>query len=234
MYLRRAIQRGLTLALGGAGLIWGWCALPTSEAADDFRYLESQLLQAETFGPKTLARKLESPAALALSDCDVHSQTALLLMEMRLTQAALNKGSVEEFDKHSQSLEARSRRVLGCTPHQSFIWLLAFSLEVMHGRLNERSLNLLAMSYETSPYEGWIAMRRAFVAIPLVQLMPEPLKEQILGEFQHLVQNGFVREAAASYSAASVSVRSLLRIRIERLNVRQQKAFWEEIEKART
>jgi hypothetical protein len=234
MSLRRAIQRGLVLALGGAGLIWGLYALPTSEAADDFRYLESQLLRSETFSPKILTAKLASPAARALSDCDVHSQTALLLMEMRLAQAALNKGNVEEFDKQAKSLEARSKRVLGCTPRQSFIWLLAFSLEVMHGRLNEHSLNLLAMSYETSPNEGWIAIRRAFVAVPLVQLMPEPLKEQILDEFQHLVQNGFARDAAVSYSAASTSIRSLLRIRIERLDARQQKAFWGEIEKPRT
>jgi hypothetical protein len=234
MSLRFGIQRGLILAIGGVGLVWGGGALPTSEAADDFRYFESRLLQSETYSPKTLALKLASPAALVSSDCDSHSQTALLLMEMRLAQSALRAGDVTEFDKRARSLETRAKQALSCAPRQSFIWLLLFSLEVMHGRLNEQASDLLATSYQTAPNEGWIAIRRTIVAMPLVQLMPEPLKEQIIGEFQQLVQNGFVHEAALSYSAASAPIRALLQARIERLDVRQQKAFWGETEKARS
>jgi hypothetical protein len=234
MSLRLGIQRGLILALGGVGLVWGGIALPTSEAADDFRYFESRLLQSETYSPKTLTLKLASPAALVLSDCDSDSQTALLLMEMRLAQTALRAGDVAEFDKRAGSLETRAKRALSCTPRQSFIWLLLFSLDVLHGRLNQQAFDLLATSYETAPNEGWIAIRRTILAMPLVQLTAEPLQEQIIGEFQQLVQNGFVHEAALSYSTASASIRALLQARIERLDARQQKAFWDETEKIRS
>jgi hypothetical protein len=213
--------------------MWGLFALPTSEAADNFRYFEGQLLQSETFTPKSFALKLVSPAALVVSDCDSHAQTALLLMEMRLAQTALRAGGVDEFDKRSQSLESRANRALSCAPRQSFIWLLLFSLEVMHGGLNSQAFDLLSMSYQTSPNEGWIAIRRT-IAIPLVQQMPDPLKQQVLDEFQQLVQNGFVHEAALSYSTASASIRSLLQSRIERLDLRQRTAFWREIEKVRS
>jgi len=96
-----------------------------------------------------------------------------------------------EFDQRVQSLEARSRQVLSCTPRESFVWLLAFNLEVLHGRLNEQSFNLLAMSYETSPNEAWISIRRIIVAMPLILVAPEPVRQKILFEFQQLIRNGF-------------------------------------------
>jgi hypothetical protein len=225
------IQRGLALALAGAGLVWGFCTLPNSEAADDFRYFESQLLQSETYSSKTLALQLASPAAQAVSDCDTHSQTALMLMEMRLAQAALRSGGVAEFDKHAQSLESRSRRTLACAPRQSFIWLLAFSLSVVHGRLNEHTFDLLAISFETSPNEAWISIRRTPVALPLVLIASEPLRKQILHEFQQLISNGFVDVAAHSYLAVSGSIRSLLQAQIEQLEPAQQKTFAEALHK---
>jgi hypothetical protein len=231
MFLRPAIRGCFTFALGTAGLVWGGCILPTSEAADDFGYFESQLLQSETFDPNILALKLVTPAAQVVSECDAQSQTALMLIEMRSAQAALHVGDVGGFDKHAHSLESRSKRVLGCAPRQSFIWLLTFSLEVMHGRLNEHTFNLLAMSYETSPNEAWISIRRIVVALPLVLIASQPLREAILSEFQQLNRNGFIDVAARSYLAASEPVRSLLQTQIEQLTRPQQKAFSEVLQK---
>ena len=101
-------------------------------------------------------------------------------MEMPLAEAALRSGAANEFDRRIQSLETRVRQVLGCTPRESFVWLLAFNLEVLHGRLNERSFDLLAMPYETSPNEAWISIRRIVVAMPLVLSAPEPVRHKIL------------------------------------------------------
>jgi hypothetical protein len=221
----------LTLAVASIGLAWGIFVLPTSEAADDFRYLEGQLLHSETYSLQTLADKLASPAAQVLSYCDAHSQTALLLMEMRLAQAALRTGAAAEFDQHAESLELRAKRVLSCAPRRSFVWVVAFSLEIMHGRLSERSLNKLAMSYATSPNEGWIAIRRNIVALPFVLQVPELLQNKILAEFQQLIRSGFLHEAAVSYSSASASARPVLQTAIERLDSGRQKAFWETIQK---
>ena len=146
-------------------------------------------------------------------------------MEMPLAEAALRSGAANEFDRRVQSLETRVRQVLGCTPRESFVWLLAFNLEVLHGRLNERSFDLLAMSYETSPNEAWISIRRIVVAMPLVLSAPEPVRHKILFEFQQLIRNGFADDAARSYLTASGSVRSLLQAQIEQLDLPRQKTF---------
>jgi len=149
--------------------------------ADDFRDIESRLLRSETFNRTSLTQTLESQASLNVSPCDTHSQRALLLMEMPLAEAALRSGAAGEFDRRIQSLEARSRQVLGCTPRESFVWLLAFNLEVLHGRLNEQSFNLLAMSYETSPNEASFS---SLFAMDSMMMQPAPTSRHP-GRFVH-------------------------------------------------
>jgi hypothetical protein len=228
------VQRALTLAVGCLGLVWGIFALPRSEAADDFRDIESRLLRSETFSRTSLTQTLESQASQNVSPCDTHSQRALLLMEMPLAEAALRSGAASEFDQHIQSLEARSKRVLSCAPRESFVWLLAFTLEVLHGQLNEPSFNLLAMSYETSPNEAWISIRRIIVAMPLVLVAPEPVRQKILFEFQQLIRNGFDDDAARSYFTAPGSVRSLLQTQVEQLDLPRQKKFSDTLQRLRS
>jgi hypothetical protein len=215
-------------------VVWGILALPRSEAADDFRDIESRLLRSETFNRASLTQTMDSQASQNLSPCDTHSQRALLLMEMPLAEAALRSGAAGEFERRIESLEARSRQVLRCAPRESFVWLLAFDLEVLHGRLNEQSFDLLATSYETSPNEAWISIRRIIVAMPLVLVAPEPVRQKILFEFQQLIRNGFVDDAARCYFTASSSVRSLLQAQIEQLDLPRQKNFSDALQKIRS
>jgi hypothetical protein len=232
--LGSVVRRTLTLAFGCLGLLWGILTLPRSEAADDLRDIESHLLRSEAFNRKTLRQTVESEDSQNLSSCDTHSQRALLLMEMPLAEAALRSGAAVEFDRHIRSLENRSRRVLGCAPRESFVWLVAFNLEVLHGRLNPQSFDLLAMSYETSPNEAWIAIRRIIVAMPLVLVAPEPVRQKILFEFRQLIRNGFVDDAARSYATASEPIRSLLQTQVEQFDPKRQKDFSDALQNIRS
>jgi hypothetical protein len=219
------------VAIGCLGLVWGLVILPQSEAIDDLRGFESRLLRSEVFAPKMLGSILESPSSQVLNACDTHSQRALLLMEMPLTNLALRSGAATEFDRHFRSLETRSRDVLGCTPRESFVWLLTFYLETLHGRLDERAFDLLEMSYETSPNEAWISIRRVIVALPLAEIAPTRLRQRIFDEFRQLVENGFTDDAARAYATASQPVRSLILRQIQSINEPRLKAFTEALRK---
>jgi hypothetical protein len=108
-----------------------------------------------------------------------------------------------------------------------------FDLEALRGLLNEHSFNLLVTSYETSPNEAWISIRRIIVAMPVVVLAPKPLRQKILFEFQQLVRNGFVDEAARSYLTSPEAIRSLLQEQIEQLDISRQKAFADALQRFR-
>jgi hypothetical protein len=232
--LKLDARRALTLAIGCVGLLWGGVILPKSEAVDEFWLIESQLLRFETFSKLDLAQILDSVASENSSVCDTHSQRAMLLMELPLADAALRSGVSDEFDRRIEWLEKRSRLTLGCAPRDSFVWLLAFSLEVLHGQLNEHAFDLLAMSYQTSPNEAWISVRRVVVAMPLVLIAPEPLRQKILGEFRQLIRYGFVDVAARSYAASSKATQSLLQTQLEQLDLNQQKIFSNSLQRIRS
>jgi hypothetical protein len=213
------------LCFGCSGLIWGISNMASGAASDAFLDLETHLLKFETFSRATAMAMLNETAVQALSVCDSHSQRALMLLEIPLAGAALRSGAVEEFDERSRSLEARARQTLGCAPRDSLVWLLLFGLENEHGLLDDRTFDLLAMSYETSPNEAWIAVRRTVVAVPVILAAPEALRERILNEFQALVKHHFVEMPALAYFNASPRIRSMLQTRIDELAAGEKAEF---------
>jgi hypothetical protein len=232
--VRWLATRSLTCLVGCLGLVWGISNVARGETFDAFLGLEARLLKLETVSRTNSITTLNSAAARDLNACDDHAQHALMLLEIPLTDAALRSGAVQEFDQHIRSLEARARRTLGCTPRDSLVWLLLFGLENEHGLLDEHAFDLLAMSYDTSPNEAWIAVRRVVVAIPVVLFAPEPIQQRILTEFQNLIRRGFVEMPARSYLSASGPTRELLQSRIEQLDPRSQKAFSDTLQKLRS
>jgi hypothetical protein len=204
------------------------------EAADDFRDIETRLLQFEAFGQATKTRVLASSAAQDISGCDSHAQHALLLMEIPLADAALRSGDLAAYNQRTRSLEARAKQALSCTPRDSLVWLVLFGLQTAHGALDEHAFDLLAMSYETAPNEAWIAVRRILLAVPVVRSAPKPMQEAILAEFQNLIANGYVDMPARAYQNASEAVRSDLQARVEQLDTGRQKSFADAVQKLRS
>jgi hypothetical protein len=100
--------------------------------------------------------------------------------------------------------------------------------------LDEHSFDLLAMSYETSPNEAWISIRRILAAMPLVLVAPEPARQKVINEFQLLVRYGFLDVAARAYLSAPEPARPLLQTRIEQFDGSKQKAFFDALRKFRT
>jgi hypothetical protein len=200
----------------------------------DFWDVEAQLLRFETFNQATAARILESPVAKQLSPCDTHSQRALLLMEIPLAGAGLRSGSGSAFDQHMKSLETRTRQILSCSPRDSFAWLVAFGVETQHGVLNRHSFDLLAMSYETSPREAWLALRRIIVAVPVTLMAPEPVQAKILDEYINLIRHRFVDVPVRTYLNASAATQALLQSRIDQLDPASKRFFSDELERVRS
>jgi hypothetical protein len=232
--VRLLAMRSLTCLVGCLGLAWAISNVARGETFDAFLGLEARLLRLETVSRTNAITTLDSAAARDLNACDDHAQHALILLEIPLADAALRSGAVQEFDQRIGSLEARARRTLGCAPRDSFVWLLLFGLETEHGLLDEHAFNLLAMSYDTSPNEAWIAVRRIVVAIPVVRFAPEPIQQKILIEFQNLIRRGFVEMPARSYLNASGPTRALLQSQVEALDPRSQKAFSDTLQKLRS
>jgi hypothetical protein len=226
--------RGLTAIVGCLGIAWGISNMVRGEAADDFRDIETRLLQFEAFSQAAKTRVLASSAAQDTSGCDSHAQHALLLMEIPLVDAALRSGDLAAFNQRTRSLEARAKQALSCAPRDSLFWLVLFGLQTAHGVLDEHAFDLLAMSYQTAPNEAWIAVRRILLAVPVVRSAPGPMQEVILAEFQNLIANGYVDMPARAYQNASEAVRRDLQARVEQLDTGRQKSFADAVQRLRS
>jgi hypothetical protein len=226
--------RSLTAVIGCLGIAWGVSNIARGEAADDFRDIETRLLQFEGFSQATGTRVLASAAAQDVSACDSHAQHALMLMEIPLADAALRSGALDPLNRRTRSLEARARQALSCTPRDAFVWLVLFGVQTAHGVLDAHTFDLLAMSYQTAPNEAWIAVRRILLAVPVVRSAPGPMQETILAEFQRLIANGYVDMPARAYRNASEPVRRELQARVDQLETSRQKSFADAVQRLRS
>lgn len=215
----------LILVVGCAALAWGGLNSKRGAASDVFLDIETHLLRFETFSSATAAATLDGAAAQKLNACDAHAQRALLLLEIPLAYTALQSGAVQEFDRRSRSLEARARQALSCSPRDSFVWLVLFGLHAGRGQVDENSFDLLRMSYETSPHEAWIAVRRVTVAVPVILSAPEALRQRILAEYKYLVQKRFIEMPVRVYLNSPPAVRSLLQASVDQLGAKDKEAF---------
>jgi len=216
----------MMVVIGCLGMSWGISGFARGAGADYFEGVESRLLSFESYSSEAAREILESSMAQELSDCDNHAQRSLLLLELPLADAALKAGATGEFDRRVRSVEERARRALACTPRDPLLWLVLFGLDVQHGALDRHSFDLLATSYEVSPHEGWIGLRRAMVTIPIIRTVPDPLREQVLAEFQKLIRDRLPEIPARLYLGASESTRAtILQPAIDRLDSRSRQAF---------
>jgi hypothetical protein len=221
------------VVFAGASIVWSVLSLPLSEASGEYRDIGTRLLRLGHFGQAASASMLSSPVAQRLSLCDTHAQRAMLLLEMPLAETALRTGAAKEFDQRIASLEGRVRSMLTCSPRDAFVWLTAFNLNLLHGIQDARSFDLLATSFETSPNEAWIGVRRTVVAAPHLMRAPEPLRAAILAEFRQLISTGYVANAAAAYLNAPPSARTLLQQQVDQLSREQQRSFAEALQSRR-
>lgn len=213
--------------VGCLALIWGITNVAEGAASDSFLDFETDLLKFKMFSRANSVAMLDRASAQGLSACDIDAQRALLLLEIPLADGALQSGASEEFGRRTRSLELRARQALACAPRDSLVWLILFGLEIEHGDLSKHTFELLKMSYDTSPNEAWLSMRRITVAIPVVLAAPELLQRMIFSEFQGLIKNRMVEIPARIFSNAHAPIQALLRSRILELDPRYQRLFYD-------
>jgi len=229
-----SVVTALTILIGGSGLLWGALNLQRSAIADELHSYAARLLRFEGFAPAAAQRIVDSDAIRNLSDCDTQAQRALVLLEIPLAEAAMRSGATGDFDRHMRSIADRSGRILTCAPRDSLAWLLLFGLEVTQGRIGDHAFELLAASYETSPNEAWVALRRVTVATPVLLSAPEGIRQKILDEFKNLVRHRYVEIPVRAFLAAPASAQKLLQARIEELDTPSQELFARTVQELRS
>jgi hypothetical protein len=196
----RPFARLSLVLLGGLGFAWALTAVAADGELRRLTELRTAVLAGETFdsrGIGAIAAELERSADLPA--CATRVLEMIVPLRLRLVELAL----VEDDDGRARELTAGlqrdARKLVSCAPYQPFAWLVLFWSRNLEGGLAAEDFDLLRMSFQTGPYEGWISRRRNRVALAAFDALPEDLKQRTAEEFRDLAQTSYLADAAASF-----------------------------------
>lgn len=179
-----------------AAVAWGawavggfWRAAGIAQIADRVLYgdpfplpdllaLEPRLLGAET-GP-----------------CAPRAVRSASIIRLRIAERTLDTADLAHLDRRLETLDRSLRASLACTPSDAFLWLALFWTQTTRQGFAPSDLALLRMSFRHGPNEGWVALRRIRIALPLYDQLAPDLQAGVRADFAGIARAGFVLPVA--------------------------------------
>lgn len=204
------LTRAFVSLLGIGALAWGAFLLPLFWEQAPLNRVASELLEGHAFKRQALMDEMRRVgAAERHAFCDpTELHNAMILRLVILNDASATGNQKLIAAAYNLSLDS-TRRALYCAPADAFAWLTLCSLDIAKHGFQRDSSNYLRMSYATGPNEGWIALWRSRLAMPLFEQLPADLSEDAIEEFVRLVNTGgLYAQAAAIFASAAPAVQS--------------------------
>jgi hypothetical protein len=202
------VLRAVTAISGICAIIWSIFVISISRT--DVPYTESTraILSGEVFSSaqlRTMKARLDaSPSKLSLPS----ALTGAAVLRLHLVENELKTGGAGSQPQDLGQLELSTRLALGSSPTDALMWLVAFWVKRQLGEGTD--LPLLAMSYRTGPNEGWLAIRRNWLSLSMLDSLTPELTQQTIQQFADLVRSDFYVEAADILAGPGWAIREKL------------------------
>ncbi|MVT53317.1 hypothetical protein GPL17_22865 [Bradyrhizobium yuanmingense] len=216
----------MLLLLGFVCLVWSSIAWPSFWLTGPVRDVAARISAGERFKPGVLPDwqvRMNAAPRGAVLQADFSQADALIAL--RVAEEGLRRKNSEEADRETGSAEVKVRTALSFSPNNSFLWLMAYSLEMSRSGFQAKSLKYLDQSYATGPREGWIALRRNRMALAVFPELEHLTQANVVLEFSNIVDSGFVEEAAANMKGVGWDQRERLLVSLGRVDIAAREAF---------
>lgn len=188
--LLMVLPRGFLPAVGVIGMLWGGWRLADLAALGAVPAVATGLAAAQPYRPGDLEALMPELAAIeARSRCAPEALRAAALIRTRLAETALAQGDARLFPARLTRARETTRAAIACAPTDAMLWLSLFWLENNTAGFGEKSQQYLRLSYRNGPNEGWIAIRRAPMALAVFDSLPGDLRAAVKAEFAGLVRS---------------------------------------------
>jgi hypothetical protein len=173
-----------------AALGWAAAIAPAATAGWTLGVVGERMRHGQTFSAASVEALVAEPMPVVLgSPCLRDVMRGRVMIQARLTAEAEAALDLTGFDARMEALEAETRTLLACQPHDAFGWLTLYWVMGHRHGFQPDTLAYLAMSYRTGQREAWIAGRRNRIAALAYDKMPPPLRERAAAEWGLLVQD---------------------------------------------
>jgi len=223
----RLAAKILTVILGCFAIAWGVQVMPIAWRDQTVGRTAKRIIQGEHFHTEALTNLLpmvETTEYATYCDPDGRHNGAVIRLRLAEDFAISSPRAVnEQLDPLIESV----RRSLACSPADPFLWVTLFRAESGNYGLRDGDFNYLAMSYRTGPNEGWIALRRNFVALSVFESLPKDLADLAVDEFTRILGLGLYQEAIEIFGRSGSRARDALlaHLAVSTVSERQRKVF---------
>ena len=181
---RWSIVRLFTVALGLLAITWSLVVFPGFWHTSVVQPVAADILEGERFKTEILLPLTPTMQLVERATC-CQSTALRSTAIIQLFMWEQEKSGAARESLRPEHLVIKS---LSCTPTDSFLWLALFSAEMQVGSTKDK-FQYLRMSYRLGPHEGWIALRRNRVVVPILEKLPPDLATAAIKEFAELVEN---------------------------------------------
>jgi hypothetical protein len=218
------LVRAILIIFGCVAFWWGIVAFRDFWTDSSTESIATRVLAGDPFktevmdGQISAIRRIESAAF-----CRPVALRSAAVIQLRIVEVSAPQSGQSEARLYS--LLRMIRSALSCAPADSFLWLALYSVENTANHFSADDLKYLRMSYELSPNEGWIALRRNPVAFERFRQLPADLAETAIHEFIQLLLSNFFEPAAAIFTGPAWPERELILAHLTQISSEQRRFF---------
>jgi hypothetical protein len=149
----------------------------------------------------------------------------LAIIRLRSAETMPPGESSQEVQSRLQELAGLTKDALRNTPTDGFLWLTLCWISDSSGTATNDGWRFLRSSYQSSPNEGWIGLKRNPFALGRFTTLPDDIAEDAVQELMHLVQSGLHAEAAQIIAGPGLPINKLLLRRLRALGLVERTAL---------
>lgn len=226
----QVILQSVLAACGFIGFGWAAWAFSSEVQVVQLRDVAERMIVRQTFTIESLNPLLEhldsTQRERSCSNGADHVAVVRLYVAA-LTQSTQTPDAQQHLSKAYEAMVA----ALKCSPHQGFLWYGLFWLEKSLGAEPSKYLRMLDLSYELSPYEGWIARFRNPDALELYPILNPRLQDRVRAEYRYLIRDRSEVAVGTLEEASPVARKAIMNI-LEELPLDVRERFATEVDRA--
>ena len=204
------LARTFVCLLGLGAVAWGGFVLPVFQQQARVNRVASELLQGHAFKIQALLDEVRQvEASESSSFCNPTELHDAVVIRLAIPDEAIAAADHTPIDSAQTSFYNLARKALACAPANSLVWLTLFWLDASKNGFTQQNANYLLRSHAVGPNEGWIALWRNRLAMPLFEQLPADLSDDAIDEFIRLVDTGLLSsETAAIFASTAPAAQS--------------------------
>jgi hypothetical protein len=218
--------RIVLILVGALAIGWGVLDLPKFWRPAVLERTAMHIMRDEAFKTESLLGLLPLVDAVERDEhCDSTSRRSAVMIRLRIVEQMLSGDQLQGFADHQNALRKSTRAALACAPVDAFLWLTLFRVEVAASGLSDDLFRYLRLSYRFGPNEGWIDLKRNYLALGMFEDLPRDLADRALDEFALLLNNGLYNDVLSILVGPGWRLRDTLFAQLDRVDLAHRRNF---------